>query len=412
MGRSILHVDMNNFYASVECMLNPDLRGKPVAVCGSIEDRHGIVLAKNYEAKAYGIKTAEPVAQAKKKCGSLVIVPPHFEEYIKYSNLAREIYSEYTDLIEPFGIDECWLDITGTRRLFGEPEEVAHKIRRTIKKELELTVSVGVSFNKVFAKLGSDMKKPDAVTVIHEDGFKDEIWDLPAGDMLGVGPRTADLLAKYSVNTIGELAKSRPEWISHLLGKNGLAAWRYANGHDCSPVLQKDFVIPAKSVGHGITTASDIANNEQAFAVLLELAQDIGHRLRVQKKCASGVAVAVRNNQLDVKQWQAPLPIPTQSPTIIASGAYALFSSHYSWDYPIRALTITAINLTEQDEPRQTDFFSDAVRLDKLERADGCIEKIRRRFGDGIIKNAVLMQNLGLPKGNYETMLPKGAAVR
>ena len=412
MGRSILHVDMNNFYASVECMLNPDLRGKPVAVCGSIEDRHGIVLAKNYEAKAYGIKTAEPVTQAKKKCGSLVIVPPHFEEYIKYSNLAREIYSEYTDLIEPFGIDECWLDITGTRRLFGEPEEVAHKIRRTIKKELELTVSVGVSFNKVFAKLGSDMKKPDAVTVIHEDGFKDEIWDLPAGDMLGVGPRTADLLAKYSVNTIGELAKSRPEWISHLLGKNGLAAWRYANGHDCSPVLQKDFVIPAKSVGHGITAASDIANNEQAFAVLLELAQDIGRRLRVQKKCASGVAVAVRNNQLDVKQWQAPLPIPTQSPTIIASGAYALFSSHYSWDYPIRALTITAINLTEQDEPRQTDFFSDAVRLDKLERADGCIEKIRRRFGDGIIKNAVLMQNLGLPKGNYETMLPKGAAVR
>ena len=161
--RAILHIDMNNFYASVECMMNPDLKPHPIAVCGSQEDRHGIVLAKNYKAKAFGVSTGEAIWQAKQKCPNLVIVPPHYEQYMRFSKLAREIYGRYTDLIEPFGMDEVWADVTGCQRYIGTPLHIAKKIKETIKYELGLTVSIGVSFNKIFAKLGADMKKPDAI---------------------------------------------------------------------------------------------------------------------------------------------------------------------------------------------------------------------------------------------------------
>ena len=191
---------MNNFYASVECMLDPSLRKYPVAVCGSVEERHGIVLAKNYAAKAFDVKTGDAVWQAKQKCRNLVVVPPHFEEYIKYSKLARSVYSRYTDQVEPYGMDECWLDVSGTENIFGSPEKVANDIRETIKFELGLTISVGVSFNKIFAKLGSDMKKPDAVTVIPKDTFRDKIWGLPAADLLGVGRATQRVLDKFKVS--------------------------------------------------------------------------------------------------------------------------------------------------------------------------------------------------------------------
>ena len=204
MNRSILHCDMNNFYASVECMLDPSLRKYPVAVCGSVEERHGIVLAKNYAAKAFDVKTGDAVWQAKQKCKDLVIVPPHYEEYIKYSKLARSVYSRFTDQVEPYGMDECWLDISGTEHIYGSPERVANKIRETIKFELGLTISVGVSFNKIFAKLGSDMKKPDAITVIEKDTFRDKIWGLPASDLLGVGRATQRVLDSYCIRTIGD----------------------------------------------------------------------------------------------------------------------------------------------------------------------------------------------------------------
>ena len=286
MTRSILHCDMNNFYASVECMLDPSLKNYPVAVCGSVEERHGIVLAKNYKAKAYDIKTGEAVWQAKQKCKDLIVVPPHYEEYIKYSKLARSIYSRYTDQVEPYGMDECWLDISGTENIFGSPEYVANEIKETIKFELGLTISVGVSFNKVFAKLGSDMKKPDAITVITADDFKNQIWHLPASDMLGVGRATQKILDSYCINTIGELANTSPSFLKARLGKNGISLWQFANGNDCSRVMNKDFVSPIKSVGHGITTIQDLEKPEQVWPVFLELTQDIGHKLKVHQKCA------------------------------------------------------------------------------------------------------------------------------
>lgn len=408
MSRNILHCDMNNFYASVECMLDPTLKKYPVAVCGSVEERHGIVLAKNYKAKAFDVKTGDAVWQAKQKCKNLVVVPPHFEEYIKYSKLARSVYERYTDQVEPYGMDECWLDISGTEGIFGSPEKVANEIRETIKFELGLTISVGVSFNKIFAKLGSDMEKPDAVTVIEKDTFKEKIWGLPVSDLLGVGRATKKVLDRCAITTIGDLASTDPNQLRNRLGKNGVALWNFANGLNCSAVAKTDFVSPVKSVGHGITTVADLENDEQVWPVILELTQDIGHKLRVHQKCADGVAIHIRDNTLFSKQWQTKTDMPTQSPMIIAKTAYRLFEQNYAWRNQVRSVTVQAINLVPQDTPRQIGLFMDMERIDKLERLDRCIETIRRRFGKDSIKNGVLCRNLKMPPEKAEITMPTG----
>lgn len=408
LHRTILHCDMNNFYASVECMLDPSIRNYPVAVCGSVEERHGIVLAKNYKAKAYDIKTGEAVWQAKQKCKDLIVVPPHYEEYIKYSKLARSIYSRYTDQVEPYGMDECWLDISGTENIFGSPEYVANEIKETIKFELGLTISVGVSFNKVFAKLGSDMKKPDAITVITANDFKNQIWDLPASDMLGVGRATQKILNSYCINTIGELANTSPTFLKARLGKNGISLWQFANGNDCSRVMNKDFVSPIKSVGHGITTIQDLEKPEQVWPVFLELTQDIGHKLKVHQKCASGIAIHIRDNTLFSKQWQIKMDMPTQSPMLIAKAAFHLFKSRYDWKNPIRSVSIQAINLIPQDTPQQIGFFMNIEKIEKIEKLEQCIETIRQRFGKDSIRNGVLIQNLRMPPEKAQITMPTG----
>lgn len=408
MSRNILHCDMNNFYASVECMLDPALREYPVAVCGSVEERHGIVLAKNYKAKAFNVQTGDAVWQAKQKCRDLVVVPPHYEEYLKYSKLARSVYERYTDQVEPYGMDECWLDISGTEGIYGSPEKVANEIRETIKFELGLTISVGVSFNKIFAKLGSDMKKPDAVTVIKKDTFKEKIWGLPASDLLGVGRATRKVLDRYGIKTIGDLANTDPNLLRSRLGKNGVALWNFANGLDCSAVAKSGFVSPVKSVGHGITTVADLENDEQVWPVILELTQDIGHKLRVHGLSAEGVALHIRDNTLYSKQWQTKTDMPTQSPMIIAKTAYRLFERNYAWRNHIRSVTVQAINLVPQDTPRQIGLFMDMEKMDKLERLDECIETIRRRFGKDSIRNGVLCQNLKMPPEKVEITMPTG----
>jgi DNA polymerase IV len=408
MARNILHCDMNNFYASVECMLDPSLKKYPVAVCGSVEERHGIVLAKNYKAKAFNVQTGDAVWQAKNKCKDLVIVPPHYEEYIKYSKLARNVYERYTDQVEPYGMDECWLDITGTEMLFGSPVRVANEIRETMKFELGLTISVGVSFNKIFAKLGSDMKKPDAVTVIAKETFREKIWGLPAADLLGVGRATQRVLNNYGIRTIGELANTNPDFLRRQLGKNGVALWNYANGNDLSLVAKKDFVSSVKSVGHGITTVKDLETSEQVWLVFLELTQDIGHKLRVHGLSAEGVAIHIRDNTLYTKQWQTKIELPTQSPMIIAKRAFQLFEERYIWRNPIRSITIQAINLVPQDTPRQIGLFMDMEKFDKLEKLEKCIETIRERFGKDSIRNGALYQNLYLPPEKAEITMPTG----
>lgn len=288
------------------------------------------------------------------------------------------------------------------------PEKVANDIRETIKFELGLTISVGVSFNKIFAKLGSDMKKPDAVTVIPKDTFRDKIWGLPAADLLGVGRATQRVLDSYCIRTIGDLAKTDPDFLNRRLGKNGIALWQYANGNDRSRVMNADFVSPVKSVGHGITTIEDLENDEQVWPVFLELTQDIGHKLRVHKKCADGVAIHIRDNTLFSKQWQTALDMPTQSPMLIAKAAFALFEKRYDWRNPIRSVTIQAINLVPQDTPRQVDLFMNIEKIEKAERLDQCIETIRQRFGKNSIRNGILFQNLRMPSEKPEITMPTG----
>ena len=407
--RAILHIDMNNFYASVECMLNPELKPYPIAVCGSQEERHGIVLAKNYAAKAYGVGTGEAIWQAKQKCPSLIIVPPHYEQYMKFSKLAREIYGRYTDLIEPFGMDEVWADVTGTQLAFGTPLKIATEIKETIKYELGLTVSIGVSYNKIFAKLGSDMKKPDAITVIDKNTFREQIWGLPAADMLGVGRATEKKLASVGIRTIGQIAQFPCTFFQRRLGKHGVDLWRFANGMDTSQVTVRDIEAPDKTVGHGMTAIQDLENNAEVWKFILELCQDIGHKLFVFNKRATGIAISVRDNELFTKQWQCRISVPTQSPSYIAQEVFSLFLRSYDWKRPIRSLTVRAIDLDSLDAPCQLDMFSDPVKVAKAEALDKTIEELRRRYGDKIIRNACLLDNPKMSThDNPKIIMPTG----
>ena len=392
MSRVILHCDMNNFYASVECMLHPELRDKPLAVCGDSEERHGIVLAKNYLAKSFSVKTGDVVWEAKQKCKDLVVVKPHFDEYVKMSRLSREIYGRYTDLIEPFGLDECWLDITSNAKTLQAGVDIANKIRETIKSELGLTISVGVSFNKIFAKLGSDLKKPDAVSVIPKENFLSVIGDLPASDMLGVGRAMKERLSTYCVETISDLAGFSKNLLIKLFGKSGEMLWRYANGLDDTPVVSKNAEIPDKSVGNGITAPCDLETSDEVWKLMLELSQEIGHRLAMADKSAGAVAIQIKDNALNVKQWQAPLNSMTQSPYSIAKAAFELFCKNYEWTKPVRAVSVRAINLVMCGEPEQVNLFSvQQSGYSEDTGIDSTVEGIRARFGDSSIKNAVVL---------------------
>lgn len=403
---------MNCFYASVEMMLDPSLKGKPVAVCGSTENRHGIVLAKSELAKKAGVKTGMVNWEARQRCPGLIVVKPQYDQYLKYSELARNIYQRYTDQVEPYGMDECWLDVTGSKSVCGDGMKIAENIRQEIKAELGLTVSIGVSYNKIFAKLGSDMKKPDAVTEISRETFKEKVWPLPTSDLLFVGRATAAKLSNYGIHTIGDIAAAEPDFLKRLLGVNGLQLWQYASGKDDSPVMHKDFVSPIKSVGHGITCVADLLDDEEVWKVMLELSQDVGHRLRLHKLKATGVQISIRSNNLGFRQFQAPLSLSTQSPMVIAKKAHTIFQANYRWSTPVRAVTVRAINLIPQGMPEQIDLFADMRRVEKAEKLDDCIEEIRRRFGKKAVFQACLLGDLKMPMDNRHMVQMPGVMGR
>ena len=406
--RAILHSDQNSYYASVEMMLDPSLRGKAVAVCGATEERHGIVLAKSEKAKKCGVKTGMVNWEARQLCPDLVLVPPHYDQYLKYSKLAQNIYQRYTDLIEPFGMDECWLDVTDSRWSGGEPMAIAERIRRSVREELGLTVSIGVSFNKVFAKLGSDMKKPDAITEITPENYREKVWPLPASDMIYCGRATTAKLAKYGIHTIGDIATTDPEFFQRLMGVNGLALWRYASGTDTSRVMHKDYVAPIKSIGHGITCVADLVDEEEVWKVIFELAQDVGHRLRVHGLAARGVELWIRGNDLMGAQYRGHLPVLTQLPSEIAAGAFKLFRERYSWATKVRAVTVRATSLVPQAMPDQLSLFVDAQRLERRERLQNAVEAVRERYGKKALTYAVLMGDLKMPGDGRELVKMPG----
>ena len=397
--RVILHCDCNSFFASVETALNPALADFPMAVCGDPEQRHGIVLAKNELAKRYGIKTAQTVYEAKKLCPELVIVPPHYDKYVEYSRRVNSIYAEYTDLIEPFGIDESWLDVTASERIFGNGTDIAEAIRRRVEKEVGITVSIGVSFNKVFAKLGSDYKKPNAVTLISRDNYAEIVYPLPVEWLLFVGKKTVDVLENIGIRTIGDLSRAPIDLIRNKLGRFGEVIYGYARGEDKSPVSSERE--DAKSVGNGFTFKKDLTSFDEIRCGVDYLSEEIGSRLRESGFVCSTISVQIKDEFLRVSQKQAQLRSPTDISREISETALKIISSVWSPSKPIRTITVTATGLAHASEAAtQIDLFSDETSDALRERArrnEEAVDEIRKRFGRGaIVRGSSLNNQIGI----------------
>ena len=389
MDRVILHCDLNCFFASVELLSHPGLRCVPVAVCGDPSSRHGIILAKNEPAKKFGVKTAETIWQARKKCPDLVLLKPHHDLYRIYSQKVNAIYDEYTDLVEPFGIDESWLDVTGSLHLFGgDARALADELRRRIREELGLTLSVGVSFNKVFAKLGSDYKKPDATTVISPENWRDIIWPLPVGDLLFVGGAAQKILHQYGIRTIGELAQCERSMLETLMGKMGSQLYEYANGLDRESVRSRAEAEPVKSVGNGTTFPKNLTTREQAHGGIALLADSVATRLRREGLYAGGLQVTVRDREFHDRSRQRRLDSPTHLIRDITEAATELLEELWAPPSPIRALTVTAIYLAAEGAAyEQEDLFtiSEAPQKEKQEKLEAAMDRIRGKYGSGAI---------------------------
>ena len=389
MDRIILHCDLNSFYASVELLSHPDLRSIPVAVSGDPTSRHGIILAKNEPAKKYGVQTAETIWQARKKCPGLVLLPPHHALYRAFSRQVNEIYDQYTDLVEPFGIDESWLDVTHTLHLFGgDAKALADALRSRIKRELGLTLSVGISFNKVFAKLGSDYRKPDATTVISRENWQQLVWPLPVGDLLYVGGAAQKLLAKFGVRTIGQLAAYKRSALETLMGKMGGQLHDYANGLDAEPVRSRYAAEPVKSVGNGTTFPKNLTTAEQVHRGIAVLADSVGTRLRRCGLYAGGVQVTLRDPDFRDRSRQMQLPSPTHLIRDLTSAALVLVGQLWKPPAPVRALTVTAIHLVPEGEAyEQVDLLAaqTAPQREKQEKLEAAMDRLRGRYGAGVI---------------------------
>lgn len=400
MERTVLHCDCNGFFASVECMLHPELKKVPMAVCGDPESRHGIILAKNELAKAYGIRTAETIWQAKRKCPQLVLTAPRFGEYRQISQKINEIYRRYTDLVEPFSIDESWLDVTGSRVLFGDGKQIADKLRETVQNELGITISVGVSFNKIFAKLGSDYKKPDATTVIGTDNYRNIIWPLPVDAMMFCGKRAAKTLAECGIHTIGDLAQSSPKFLASRLGKNGIQLYEYANGEDSSPVSDADAVREVKSVGNSITFKRDLSGLDEIQKAVKALADSVAYRLRRQKLKCWVVQIGIKNPSFQYITRQKTLPSPTHLSRILAAAGEDLVKGCWNPHAPIRMLSLSSSALVPNDAPGgQLCFFTNETAQEngKEEQLESALDSIRERFGSGAVKfGGLLNEDIGL----------------
>lgn len=407
MTRTILHSDMNNCYASIERKLDPSLVGKRLVVCGSVEDRHSIVLAKSYEAKAFGVKTGDSLFEAKMKCPGLVAVKPHYDEYFKFSKLAHKIYYSYTNQVEPFGLDECWLDVTGSEKLFGSGETIAHEIKERIKKELGITVSIGVSYNKIFAKLGSDLKKPDAVTVIKKDDFKEIVWPLSTDAIIGIGSKTKKKLMYMNINTLGELAKTDVNLLKRKLGIRGLYLWQYANGYDTSEVCDYYHRDKIKSISRGVTTKADLNSYDEVKKIFEELAIEVSKKLIEEDLKAGGVRITIRDKNLSYVSFQKVFTETSISALRLNDKAMELFKERYDFKEAIRSLTISAINLTRNTKTEQLSLFAPkkVIKDDRLEKV---FNEIREKFGSDKIGYLGLELNSKMPEKPSVVTLPSG----
>ncbi len=387
--RVILHSDCNGFYASVECLHNPKIRSKPVAVSGNAENRHGIILAKNEIAKKYGVKTGEAIWQAKKKCPELVTVPPHFDLYKRFSKMARRIYSDYTDRIEPFGLDEAWLDVTHNTQKSGI--EIAREINKRVKQELGITVSIGLSFNKIFAKFGSDYKKPDAITVISRDNYKRIVWNSPAEDLLYVGRATKKKLNDIGIYTIGDIANSDTKLLRLHLGKWGDLIYGFANGYDSSPVAHMDENSEVKSIGNSTTTPRDMKTYDDVKIVMYILCDSVCRRMREQGFMARTVGISVRDNELNIFTRQCTLDDYSNLTKEITAATISLFKKSYKMQKPLRSIGVSVTDFVHDNIPHQMSILRSEERLLQNERLDKTIDTLKKRFGNYVLRPAVLL---------------------
>lgn len=410
MERTILHSDMNCFYASVEMLHHPELAGKPLAVGGDPEARHGIVLTSNYIAKKSGVKTGMALWQAKQVCPEIIFVPPRMDLYLRFSRMAQEIYSEYTDLREPFGIDESWLDVSASTSIKGDGMKIANEISKRIKHELGVTVSIGVSWNKIFAKLGSDYKKPDAITEFSRENYKNLAWNLPAGDLIYVGRSTNKKLQTLGIKTIGELANVCntspifPRRFSNIAGSV------FANGWDETPVCVEGYQAPIKSIGNSTTTPRDLVNDLDVKIILMALSESVASRLRENGFQCKVVEISIRDNELYHFSRQCKLKRPTNITDEIVQAAYRLFKDNYRWEHPIRSLGVRGCDLVSDDMPYQLDLFISEQKREKLEKMDQVVDEIRARFGYQSIQRAFVYQDKLLAQLNARghTVHPQG----
>lgn len=390
MERVILHSDFNSFYASVECLYRPEIREKPVAVGGDVEQRHGIILAKNQIAKRYHVKTGEALWQAKQKCPNLVIVPPNYELYLRFSRLARKIYLDYTDQVEPFGLDEAWLDVTGDPR-GRDGIAIAEEIRSRIKFELGITASIGISYNKIFAKLGSDYQKPDAITRISKDNFREIAWPLPASDLLYVGRATKQQLERYGIHTIGDLANTPERALRSWFGKWGTVLYSFANGLDRSPVERYDNQPTIKSIGNSTTAPRDLKNDGDVKIILYVLADSVARRMREQGFKGRTVCINVRDNRLFGFTRQHTMDSYTNITSEISNAGLELLRRNYRWTKPIRSIGISMADLVPDAIPSQASLYCGEAERERREHLYCAVDWLKDRFGSDTVRPAVLL---------------------
>ena len=379
--RTILHSDINCCYAAIEHLHHPELAGKPLAVGGDPESRHGIVLTADYIAKKYGVKTGMALWQAKQMCPEINFISPRMDLYLRFSKMAHEIYAEYTDLQEAYGIDESWLDVTDSVNIKGDGLKIAKEISNRMKSELGITVSIGVSFNKIYAKLGSDYKKPDAITTMYRDEFQQKAWVLPASDLLYVGRSTSAKLQKLGIRTIGDLARIDLQILHAQFGKMGDILWSFANGYDDSPVKYEDAHAPIKSIGNSTTTPRDLVDEQDVKIVLTVLAESVATRLRENGFKCRVVEISVRDNELFSFTRQRKLDHATNVTREIAEEAFRLFQENYNWQKPIRSVGVRGADLVNDNYWEQIDLFSSVEFREKQMKVDEAVDDIRRRFG-------------------------------
>ena len=399
MDRTILHCDCNSFFASVECLLRPELKNVPMAVCGDPQSRHGIILAKNEPAKKYGVVTAETIWQARRKCPRLVLAPTHFEEYRRYSRQINRIYRRFTDLVEPFSIDESWLDVTGSRALFGDGRRIADTLRETVRRETGLTISVGVSFNKIFAKLGSDYKKPDATTVISRENYRRVVFPLPVGALMFCGEKTAAALAGFGIHTIGDLAAADRKLLRARFGKAADMLCDYAGGLDVSPVRSFGQMREVKSVGNSVTFRRDLRGRDDIRKGVEAIADRVAARMRKNRVKCWVVQIGIKDPGLKTITRQKTLRAPTHLARELSAAALELIGSCWNPAAPIRMLAISGTALVPDDAPgEQLSFFTrGGAGREKQEKLETALDAIREKYGHGAVTSGALLgSDLGI----------------